>query len=62
MQPRGPRRARALGRQEFSQMSGISQDTISDLKRGKREVQPWAIRKLARTLKVEPEELMKEER
>jgi transcriptional regulator with XRE-family HTH domain len=43
-------------------MSGVSQDTISDLERDKREAQPQTIRKLARALKVEPEDLMREER
>lgn len=61
MRPRKLRRARALSQQELSRMSGISQDTISDLERDKREAQPRTIRRLARALKVEPEELMREE-
>ena len=51
-----------MSKQELSRMSGVSQDTISDLECEKREAQPRTIRKLARALKVEPEELMREER
>jgi transcriptional regulator with XRE-family HTH domain len=52
----------ALTQQKLSRISGVSQDTISDLERGEREAQPRTIRKLAKALKVEPEELMREER
>jgi transcriptional regulator with XRE-family HTH domain len=62
MQPRKLRRARELTQQELSRISGVAQDTISDLERGEREAQPRTIRKLAKALKVEPEELMREER
>jgi transcriptional regulator with XRE-family HTH domain len=62
MQLRKLRRAQVLTQQELSRISGVAQDTISDLERGEREAQPRTIRKLAKALKVEPEELMREER
>ncbi len=55
------RRERALSQQDVERMTGISQATISDLERGKREARASTLRKLAEMLEVEPKELMKEE-
>jgi transcriptional regulator with XRE-family HTH domain len=45
----------------LARITGIAQDTISQLETGKREAQPRTIRKLAEVLSVEPGALMKEE-
>jgi transcriptional regulator with XRE-family HTH domain len=44
-----------------ARITGIAQDTISQLEMGKREAQPRTIRRLAEALSVEPSTLMKEE-
>jgi transcriptional regulator with XRE-family HTH domain len=61
MQLRRLRRARALSQRDLARITGIAQDTISQLETGKREAQPRTIRKLAEALSVEPSSLMKEE-
>ncbi len=61
MQLRRLRRARALSQRDLARITGIAQDTISQLETGKREAQPRTIRKLAEALSVEPGTLMKEE-
>jgi transcriptional regulator with XRE-family HTH domain len=61
MQLRRLRRARALSQRDLARITGIAQDTISQLETGKREAQPRTIRKLAEALSVEPSTLMKEE-
>jgi transcriptional regulator with XRE-family HTH domain len=61
MQLRRLRRARALSQRDLARITGIAQDTISQLETGKREAQPRTIRKLAEALGVQPKELMKEE-
>jgi transcriptional regulator with XRE-family HTH domain len=55
------RRARALSQRDLARITGIAQDTISQLETGKREAQPRTIRRLAEVLRVEPSTLMKEE-
>ncbi len=61
MQLRRLRRARALSQRDLARITGIAQDTISQLETGKREAQPRTIRRLAEALSVEPSTLMKEE-
>jgi transcriptional regulator with XRE-family HTH domain len=61
MQLRRLRRAHALSQRDLSRLTGIAQDTISQLETGKREAQPRTVRKLAEVLAVEPSALMKEE-
>ena len=61
MQLRRFRRARALSQRDLARITGIAQDTISQLETGKREAQPRTIRRLAEVLRVEPSTLMKEE-
>ncbi len=53
------RRERALSQRELSRMTGVAFDTISRLETGKQRAQPRTIRKLARALGVEPEDLVK---
>ena len=55
------RRAHVFSQRELARLTGIAQDTISELETGKREAQPRTIRKLAAALGVEPSALMKEE-
>jgi transcriptional regulator with XRE-family HTH domain len=55
------RKERLLTQQDLSRMTGVTQDSISQLETGKREAQPRTIKKLAEALGVEPKELMKEE-
>ena len=61
MQLRRLRRARAFSQRDLARLTGIAQDTISQLETGKREAQPRIIRRLAETLGVEPSTLMKED-
>ena len=61
MQLRRLRRARALSQRDLARLTGIAQDTISQLETGKREAQPRTIRRLAEALSVEPSILMKED-
>ena len=61
MQLRRLRRARALSQRDLARLTGIAQDTISQLETGKREAQPRTIRRLAEALSVEPSTLMKED-
>jgi transcriptional regulator with XRE-family HTH domain len=61
MQLRRLRRARALSQRDLARITGIAQDTISQLETGKREAQPRTIRRLAEVLRVEPSTLMKED-
>jgi transcriptional regulator with XRE-family HTH domain len=59
MQLRRLRRARALSQRDLARITGIAQDTISQLETGKREAQPRTIRRLAEALSVEPSTLMR---
>ena len=61
MQLRRLRRARALSQRDLARITGIAQDTISQLETGKREAQPHTIRRLAAALSVEPSTLMRGE-
>jgi transcriptional regulator with XRE-family HTH domain len=61
MQLRRLRRARALSQRDLARITGIAQDTISQLETGKREAQPRTIRRLAEALSIEPTTLMKED-
>lgn len=53
------RRRRVLTLRELEEESGVSYNTIWRIENGYREVRPSTIRKLAATLGVEPEELVK---
>jgi transcriptional regulator with XRE-family HTH domain len=61
IQLRRLRRAHALSQRDLSRLTGIAQDTISQLETGRREAQPRTVRKLAEALAVEPSALIKEE-
>jgi transcriptional regulator with XRE-family HTH domain len=52
---------RVLTLRELEQQSGVAYNTIWHLENGKRGAQPRTLRKLARALDVEPEELVKTE-
>ena len=52
---------RVLTLRELEQLSGVAYNTIWHLENGKRGAQPRTLRKLARALDVEPEELVKTE-
>jgi transcriptional regulator with XRE-family HTH domain len=56
------RQQRVLTLRELEQRSGVAYNTIWHLENGKRGAQPRTLRKLARALDVEPEELVKTER
>jgi transcriptional regulator with XRE-family HTH domain len=55
------RHQRVLTLRELEQRSGVAYNTIWHLENGKRGAQPRTLRKLARALNVEPEELVKSE-
>ena len=55
------RHRRVLTLRELEQRSGVAYNTIWHLENGKRGAQPRTLRKLARALDVEPEELVKTE-
>ncbi|HEY6713270.1 MAG TPA: helix-turn-helix transcriptional regulator [Rubrobacter sp.] len=55
------RHRRVLTLRELEQRSGVAYNTIWHLENGKRGAQPRTLRKLARALDVEPEELVKPE-
>ena len=55
------RNQRVLTLRELEQRSGVAYNTIWHLENGKRGAQPRTLRKLARALDVEPEELVKTE-
>jgi transcriptional regulator with XRE-family HTH domain len=55
------RHKRVLTLRELEQRSGVAYNTIWHLENGKRGAQPRTLRKLARALNVEPEELVKTE-
>jgi transcriptional regulator with XRE-family HTH domain len=58
---RALRNQRVLTLRELEQRSGVAYNTIWHLENGKRGAQPRTLRKLARALDVEPEELVKTE-
>lgn len=58
---RSLRKERLLTQVELSKMTGVAQDSISALETGKREAHPGTIKKLAKALDVEPQELIKEQ-
>jgi transcriptional regulator with XRE-family HTH domain len=55
------RHRRVLTLRELEQRSGVAYNTIWHLENGKRGAQPRTLRKLARALDVEPEELVQTE-
>ena len=55
------RHKRVLTLRELEQRSGVAYNTIWHLENGKRGAQPRTLRKLARALDVEPEELVQTE-
>lgn len=57
MRLREIREARAFSQRGLSKSSGVAQDTISDIERGLRKPHPSTIRKLARALEVEVEDI-----
>src|SRR5919112_5016956 len=52
------RERRALTLRELSEMSGVAADTINQIELGHRKPRPSTLRKLARALEVDVEELM----
>jgi transcriptional regulator with XRE-family HTH domain len=55
------RRRKMLSLRELEERSGVAFDNINKLENERRSAQPRTVRKLARALGVEPEELMKGE-
>ena len=55
------RQQRVLTLRELEERSGVAYNTIWHLENGKRGAQPRTLRKLARALGVEPEELVQTE-
>jgi transcriptional regulator with XRE-family HTH domain len=55
------RAERALSLRELGAASGLSHNTLWQLERGREDVHPRTLRKLAEALGVEPKELMKGE-
>ena len=55
------RRRRVLTLEELAQKAGVGRNTVWRLEHGMMGAQPRTIRKLARALDVEPEELVKTE-
>jgi len=53
------RRRRVLSLEELAEKAGVGRNTIWRLEHGVMGAQPRTIRKLARALNVEPEELVK---
>jgi len=53
------RRRRVLTLEELAEKAGVSRNTIWRLEHGVMGAQPRTIRKLAKALNVEPEELVK---
>jgi transcriptional regulator with XRE-family HTH domain len=56
---RALRRRKMLSLRELEERSGVAFDNINKLENERRSAQPRTVRKLARALGVEPEELMK---
>jgi DNA-binding XRE family transcriptional regulator len=52
------RRRRLLTQMELAKLSGVSRAAIATLEKGHRTAQPGTARKLAKVLKVKPEELV----
>lgn len=55
------RRRRVLSMRELEELSGVSHNTIWRIEAGRQGAHPRTIRKLAKALGVEPEELLKKE-
>jgi transcriptional regulator with XRE-family HTH domain len=55
------RRRRVLTLEELAQKAGVGRNTVWRLEHGMMGAQPRTIRKLARALDVDPEELVKTE-
>lgn len=58
MKLRGLRRRRVLTLEELAQKAGVGRNTVWRLEHGVMGAQPRTVRKLARALGVEPEELV----
>ena len=52
------RKQRMLTQMELAQLSGVSRAAIATLEKGHRTAQPRTARKLARVLRVDPEDLV----
>jgi transcriptional regulator with XRE-family HTH domain len=52
------REERALSQRDLAGMSGVAQDSISQIERGERKARPSTVRKLAHALSVEPTDLL----
>jgi len=52
------RKRRTLTQHELATLSGVGRDTIAKLETTNRRAAPKTIRKLARVLKVKPEDLL----
>ncbi len=55
------RRRKVLSMRELEELSGVSHNTIWRIESGRQGAHPRTIRKLAKALDVEPEELLKKE-
>lgn len=55
------RRRRVLSMRELEGLSGVSHNTIWRIESGRQGAHPRTVRKLAKALGVEPEELLREE-
>ncbi len=51
------RRSKGLSQDDLSRLSGVAKKTISDLELGRRQARPSTRRRLARALKVRPEDI-----
>lgn len=51
------RRIKGLSQKDLAKAAGVGQDTISGIESGRHEPRPSTIRKLAKALNVEPQEL-----
>jgi transcriptional regulator with XRE-family HTH domain len=56
------RRRRVLSMRELEELSGVSHNTIWRIEARRQGAHPRTIRKLAKALGVEPEELLREEK
>lgn len=55
---RAVRELRAMSQEDLATASGIRRATVSQLERGENAARPATLRKLARALKVGPEQLV----
>ncbi len=51
------RQERRLSQEEVYKLSGVSRSTIAELETGRRRARPGTVRKLAKALKIKPQDL-----